>query len=347
VLREYEELEHRRLAYVAFTRAEVALFVSGHWWGLTQKETLGPHAFLSGVREACLDGAGTVAHWADRPEQGVTNPHVRDAARGLAWPAPLDPQVQERTRAVASAVRAVDAVQGALPGLGSGFSGSGLSAVEAAEVHEWDLLTSALLEEEQARHASTRVVALPEALSASLLMRALAEPEAVAQEIVRPMPRPPAPAARRGTQFHAWVETRYGQQSLIDPEDLPGAADADIVSEEELQELQSAFERSSYAQRTPVAVEAPFALVVAGRVVNGRIDAVFASSEPGVAYEVVDWKTGSARHLDPMQLAVYRLAWATRMGVPVDQVGAAFLVVATGEILRPDTSAQVAQLLSL
>jgi DNA helicase-2/ATP-dependent DNA helicase PcrA len=347
VLKEYDALEHRRLAYVAFTRAEVALFASGHWWGLTQNSTRGPHAFLQGVREACLDGAGAVAHWADPPEQGATNPHVRDAVRGVAWPAPLDPQVQERTRAVAEAVRAVDAVQGALPGLGSGFSAAGLTPSESAEVHEWDLLTAALLEEEQARHASSRVVALPEALSASLLMRALAEPEAVAQDIVRPMPRPPAPAARRGTQFHAWVETRYGQQSLIDPEDLPGAADADILSEEELLELQAAFERSAYAQRTPVAVEAPFALVVAGRVVNGRIDAVFASSDPGVTYEVVDWKTGSARHLDPMQLAVYRLAWAARAGVPVEQVAAAFLVVATGDILRPDTSAQVALLRSL
>ena len=81
--------------------------------------------------------------------------------------------------------------------------------------------------------------------------------------------------------------------------------------------------------------------MVAGRVVAGRIDAVFAD---GAGFEVVDWKTGSAEHLDPMQLAVYRVAWSRLAGVPVGQVGAAFLVVGTGAVLRPDTDAAVAAL---
>ena len=58
-----------------------------------------------------------------------------------------------------------------------------------------------------------------------------------------------------------------------------------------------------------------------------------------------DWKTGSAEHVDPMQLAVYRLAWARQVDVPLDRVGAAFLVVGTGEVLRPDTDALVSALL--
>ncbi len=132
-----------------------------------------------------------------------------------------------------------------------------------------------------------------------------------------PCRRPPAPAARRGTEFHAWVETRYGQQSLIDPDDLPGSADADIASDEALLQLKAAFEGGPYAHRVPVAVEAPFALLVGGRVVNGRIDAVF-EADPGsvAAYDVIDWKTGSGEHVDAMQLAIYRLAWARSHGRP-------------------------------
>ena len=98
-------------------------------------------------------------------------------------------------------------------------------------------------------------------------------------------------ATGRCTAFHAWGESRYGQQSLIDPDELPGAGDDDIVSDARLEELKAAFERSAFAGRTPVAVEAPFAIVVGGRVVRGRIDAVF---ERNGRYDVIDWKTGSA-----------------------------------------------------
>jgi DNA helicase-2/ATP-dependent DNA helicase PcrA len=90
-----------------------------------------------------------------------------------------------------------------------------------------------------------------------------------------------------------------------------------------------------------VALEEPFSILVRGRVVNGRIDAVF---ESGGRFDVIDWKTGSDRHVDPMQLALYRLAWAGLRGVPVADVDAAFVIVATGEVLRPDTTAALAQL---
>jgi DNA helicase-2/ATP-dependent DNA helicase PcrA len=211
-------------------------------------------------------------------------------------------------------------------------------------VERWDLLLGALVDEERARHATEHVVPLPASVSASLLMRALADPETVARDLARPMPRPPAPAARRGTEFHAWVETRFGQQSLLDPDDLPGSADAGIASDAALAELKAAFSASSWAERDPVGVEVPFALLLGGRVINGRIDAVFASAG---RFEVVDWKTGTGGGVDPLQLAIYRLAWARLRGVPVDTVDAAFVLVNTGEVLRPDTDEQVAALLTM
>ena len=346
VLRDLSDLEDQRLAYVAFTRAEQGLAVSGHWWGPTQATRRGPDAFLSTVHQACLDGFGQVVHWADEPGADAANPQVREASVPMVWPPAPDADYRLRLREIADRVTAVTQMQPALPGVDAVPSGGGSSA-ERERILEWDVLAAALLEEARGRHAPVRQVRLPDAVSASLLMRALQEPDAVALEIARPMPRPPAPAARRGTAFHAWVETRYGQQTLIDPDDLPGSADADIASDEDLAALKVAFEGSPYAHRIPVAVEAPFALLVGGRVVNGRVDAVFeGDGGRGAAYDVIDWKTGSGRNVDPMQLAIYRLAWAQRTGVPVDRVAAAFVIVGTGEVLRPDTDAAVARLLA-
>ena len=91
------------------------------------------------------------------------------------------------------------------------------------------------------------------------------------------MPAAPDPYARRGTAFHAWLEQRFGADRLLDLDELPGAADADAAPDEELAALQERFLASEWADRTPVEVEVPFATVIAGVVVRGRMDAVFAA----------------------------------------------------------------------
>jgi DNA helicase-2/ATP-dependent DNA helicase PcrA len=151
------------------------------------------------------------------------------------------------------------------------------------------------------------------------------------------MPRPPQPAARRGTRFHAWVETRFEalKLPLLEPDELPGS-DAEIADEHDLEALKEAFERTEYAHRTPYRVEEPFQLSLAGRVIRGRIDAVYKDGDgEDATYEIVDWKTNRRRDADPLQLAVYRLAWAERQRVPVESVTAAFLYVRTGQVVRP------------
>jgi len=84
----------------------------------------------------------------------------------------------------------------------------------------------------------------------------------------------------------------------------------------------------------PHAVEAPFALVLAGQVVRGRIDAVYA--EPDGSWLVIDWKTNQRQTADPLQLALYRLAWAELQGVPLEQVAAGFHYVRSGETVLPE-----------
>ncbi|GDY76919.1 hypothetical protein SAV31267_064040 [Streptomyces avermitilis] len=179
---------------------------------------------------------------------------------------------------------------------------------------------------------------LPASLTASQLLELAADPDGFAQELARPMPRPPQPAARRGTRFHAWVEARFEELRLpmLEPDELPGS-EAEIADERDLEALKDAFERTPYAHRTPYRVEVPFQLAIAGRVVRGRIDAVYRKEgNDGTTYEIVDWKTSRTRTADPLQLAVYRLAWAEQQGVPLESVTTTFLYVRSGEVVRPD-----------
>ncbi|WP_435851953.1 ATP-dependent helicase [Streptomyces rubradiris] len=215
--------------------------------------------------------------------------------------------------------------------------GTGLTPEEARTIASWDrdldALTGELL---RARQAVTEVP-LPATLTASQLLRLAEDPDGLAQELARPMPRPPQPAARRGTRFHAWVEARFEELTLplLEPDELPGG-DAEIADERDLEALKEAFERTEYARRTPYRVEAPFQITLAGRVIRGRIDAVYRNGDGDEAtYEIIDWKTGRTRTADPLQLAVYRLGWAEQQGVPPESVTAAFLYVRTGEVVRP------------
>jgi DNA helicase-2/ATP-dependent DNA helicase PcrA len=326
--RSHLEREERRLGYVAFTRARRLLIGSGHWWGPTQKKKRGPSPFLAELREHAESGAGLVALWTDEPAED-SNPSLQVPA-SYVWPTAYDEEPYQRRRAAA------DQVLADLHTLAAGAaleSVAGLTVREREQLDRLDRETALLLEEERAARRPVRDVLLPATLSASQVLRLQADPEGFARDLVRPLPRQPVAAARRGTRFHAWVETLFDQRPLLDPDELPGAEDDGVVDDADLVALQQAFLASPYGGRKPYAVEAAFALTLAGRVVRGRIDAVYDLG--GGRWEVVDWKTGSGG-ADPLQLAIYRLAWAGLAGVPVASVDAAFLYVRTGEIRRYD-----------
>jgi DNA helicase-2/ATP-dependent DNA helicase PcrA len=110
--------------------------------------------------------------------------------------------------------------------------------------------------------------------------------------------------------------------------------------------MQAAFRRSPWAHRNPIDVEVPFETSIAGTVIRGRMDAVFA--EPGGRWVVVDWKTGAEpgpadEAAVAVQLAVYRLAWARLMAARtgadeatmLERVGAAFHYVRSGRTIAP------------
>jgi DNA helicase-2/ATP-dependent DNA helicase PcrA len=179
-------------------------------------------------------------------------------------------------------------------------------------------------------------VPLPGHLAVTDLVALARDPAALARRVRRPVPTRPAPLARRGTAFHAWLEERYGGERLLDVDELPGAADAGAAPDSDLALLQERFLASAWADRSPEEVEVAFETVIGGVVVRGRIDAVFADPDGG--WTVVDWKTGDPPR-DPsaasVQLAAYRLAWAELSGTPVDRVRAAFHFVRADRTVAP------------
>jgi DNA helicase-2/ATP-dependent DNA helicase PcrA len=319
--RDGDLLEERRLGYVAFTRAKDILVATGHWWGPTQKKPRGPSAYLELLRRHAADEAG----WAVQPAPDAENPELSTVTE-VSWPAPADPERHRRRIAAAELVTQARTT-------GPLTDEADLLLDEQATVARWDTELERLLDEARTgRRRTAQEVTLPLSLSATQLLRLAGDPDGLAAELARPMPRKPNRAARFGTRFHAWVEGYFGQQVLLDPDDLPGAADKGVVDDTDLVELMDAFRDGPYGDRTPLEIEAPFALSLGGRVIRGRIDAVYRTDD---GYDVVDWKTHRRETADPLQLAVYRVAWAELTGVPVDKVGAAFYYVRTGDIVRP------------
>ncbi|MFC9792218.1 UvrD-helicase domain-containing protein [Streptomyces sp. NPDC127584] len=298
--------------------------------------------------EAVTTRLAALAPRADAPRAAAAAPGARDPHPEDLWPDEDEPVWDEDEEALpedthADAVPAPREPESAAeppePESAEEPHG-GLTPEDARAVASWDRDLTALTAELRRARATTRDVVLPAYLSASQVLRLAADPDGFAQELARPMPKAPQPAARRGTRFHAWVESRFEELPLpfLGPEDLPGgedfAGEPEILDEHDLDELKEAFARTAYAHRTPYRVEVPVHLSLGGRVVRGRIDAVYRDPETG-AYEIVDWKTSRVRTADPLQLALYRLAWAEQHGLAPEEVAAAFVYVRTGEVARP------------
>jgi DNA helicase-2/ATP-dependent DNA helicase PcrA len=373
--------EERRLAYVAATRAAFWLACSGYWWG-EGASRLGPSAFLTEVRGVCEAGEGIVTTWEPEPDEDAENPALAEpptalwpaeaaadarasavrAAAQLVTAAIADLERHSRRAPArplarpAAAAAARDGASAAAEPDGSGGAerdgrcAAGPAGTGAADpdgyqelVDSWASEAELLLAERARRRAGGQPqVALPRQLPVSALVAMARDPGELAAQVRRPMPRPPAPHALRGTEFHRWLEERFGQPQLIDADELPGAADdpGGAEPDAELAELKAKFAASEWADRQPAEVEVPFETLVADRLVRGRIDAVFADAADG-RYDVVDWKTGrppggeAERHAAAVQLAAYQLAWAELAGVQVSDVRAAFYYVRFDQTVRP------------
>lgn len=359
--------EERRLAYVAFTRARHAILATASVWSTGSRPRVtsrfleelvdtgsavgcavhgesGSSAPAGRVGQSSMPqplNHGALVHigpWRDMPP--TVPPPTRPsglADDGVLWPLPHPVLHGARVADAALAVRSAS----------SRSDRAWLSASDGDTREE--LITVLLAEWAERRREVTAQVELPAHLSASQLVALSTDSDRFALDLRRPVPSRPDAAARRGTDFHAWVEQHYASAAMIDPDELPGFADVDAVPELDLSGLRERFLGTEWADRTPVELETAVETVIAGVAIRGRIDAVFRDRDGWI---IIDWKTGVPR-VDvvngslAVQLATYRIAWARLRGVPIERVRAGFCFVSTGETIWPDlpTEAELVHLL--
>lgn len=317
------ETDERRLAYVAVTRAEHTVIASSSWWGPSQSRLRGPSDFLVTLHKH----ATTPGIWSPEPDKDDKNPLLENAA-GISWPQDAGAHVRPKL------IDAAKLVNNAAP-----EDIRELSEAELDLIATWDADFAAIEQEFALSQQDERIVKLPANLSASQVMDLKKNESEFLKSLVRPMPRQPSPAASRGTKFHAWVEEFFKQRALFDPDSLPGSVDSDIYSDQQLEDLKSAFEEGLFAGRNPHALEQSFSMLINGRTWIGRMDAIFTGTTenneaPG--WLVVDWKTGKPGSADELQLSIYRHALAELKQCDPELVQAAFYYVSAKELYLPE-----------
>ena len=181
-------------------------------------------------------------------------------------------------------------------------------------------------------------------------MRFHADPQAFRDDLRRPMPRPADRGAGIGTAFHEWVSQRLAPAEPIPLFDVEEIAEFDgesttsqvipsqpgSVAGHVLQSLCQAFEESRWAGATVLAIEKSFVMTIGETVVRGRLDAVVADPDRPGDELVIDWKTSPPRSADPLQLSIYRLAWAQARGIDPSKVRAVFHHVGANETISAE-----------
>lgn len=198
----------------------------------------------------------------------------------------------------------------------------------------------ALLLREQQLRKSPRLPALPLRLSASAVVRLLTQAEEFAKQLARPYPSLYSESAQLGTSFHANLEQAFLSGSELD---------FSSWSEEE-EKLGVSFAGSRFAAMQPLLVEQSIEFALAGSVIVCKLDAVY---QLGDDYQVVDWKSGKTPKDQDLankaiQLALYRIAIARHLSVPIERISASFFYAESGEELKPQlpSEAEVARRLS-
>ncbi|HEX2267132.1 MAG TPA: ATP-dependent DNA helicase, partial [Actinomycetota bacterium] len=331
-LRDQEVIEERRTCYVALTRARKRLFpTAAHWYGegLRPKD---PSAFFDELAD-WAEESGLAAF--DRgPEVSDENPLVGYRERFVRdWPGPaLRDQPDAVFRAgwrrtaldVASNRSVLDNLVQAMP--------PEQRSEYETEAKQNTLLGEHLVEREREPPAGREP---PSTVSVAGVIEYARCPKRFYWSAVRPLPRFSGPAARLGTQLHAWIERKSsGQTSLLELDEAPDLTAEELAgSPGKLERLQKVFNDSRFATAPPLYAERPFLLYLERFVVNGRIDAIY--GHPDGPWEVVDYKTGTPPSADDvlagLQLDLYALACTEVWGKKPEDVRLTYFYLSTGE----------------
>ena len=315
-------VEESRLAYVAITRAKQGLLcTTSHF--RTGNQVVDPSTLFELFINASKDISGaTIINQVDVPD-GL-NP-LKENPKTSLWPTPSDKLAKLRHVAqLTESAKPLDIDRE----LGMSISDDQRSIL---------LDMQALINEIKNKQDYLKVV-LPTRLSVSTLLYLAKDPAQLALRIRRPMPNHIDKYARRGTEFHLWLENHFAHPALISVDELFNQNIESNEVDAPLERLQIAWLASEWANKTPEDIEFGFETMIDSTLVRGRIDAVY---KVGIdKYEVVDWKTGKVKSGDDLeiaavQLAMYRLAYSKLNSVPIENISAAFHYVADNQTVRP------------
>jgi DNA helicase-2/ATP-dependent DNA helicase PcrA len=282
--------DERRLFYVALTRAKQRLAVSASWWYGRDKKEKGPSPFWNELAEL---SSGSLVEIVERAEQPERNPLFDAMEDRRKWPPVARAGIEDELfrqgwgNAADEAVSGEPTVQSMLAEL----TDDERAATEALiEGHKRDLDVIAAAAVREAPIEPT----VPDILSATSLVR-LNKGEITAWDLIRPLPERPTAARRVGTEVHRLIEETSRGVSAF-PEETELDEPSEMSEPSRLGEMLARF-REVYGERRlatlpsgDAMVELPFALRRDGRIVRGRIDAVYETDDGGL--EIVDFKTG-------------------------------------------------------
>lgn len=319
----YKELEREeglRLFYVALTRSAQALLITGsqntHTTQAKGEEDLLPEFITIHEKfpELCT-------HWATEEECAQAHQHYHHTNKeGFFKTNPLPVRYTDAYRE--------DYNHGAQL-IEHTTTRNRKEHTDTSILSLWEQEVSAIIEEHNKEQNPDIRVPLPRNLTTTECVNVAKNAEEFARNLARPIPFKPNRYAKQGTAFHLWVENHYsGQGSLwegintqpefeayfehhdTDPAEIENFDDGTI------ERLKEKFRNSSWYNRQAALAEQGFEISIGGKIIRGRIDALFHEGEDlTTGWTVVDWKTGQPpkgkdKEAAAVQLAVYRIGAA-------------------------------------
>jgi DNA helicase-2/ATP-dependent DNA helicase PcrA len=280
-----------RLAYVAATRAAHLLVVSGHGWDGTVKKERKPSPLWLMASTTPGSRIGVIEPVSETP------PEIDVYIEPAPAPDPLFPLGPKA--ALRRTVSDPDWIEEEHPELASAVA----ERVVQLELAVEDLATPRI------EHLQQRFV-----VSVTNLVALASCPQRFKWIHHDRLPRRPRNSAVFGTAFHRRIELH--NLGVIAFEDQ-GAGHYDSVADTDAEtsgrpqsDPWNLFERSRFADESPIHIEAPFEVEVGTGSIRGKVDAIYESGQGD--WEIVDYKSGRYRD-DParrVQLEAYAIAAA-------------------------------------
>ena len=301
--------DERRLFYVALTRAKQRLAVTAAWWYGRDKASKGASPFWEEVAQLEDQGLVQVVERAELPEE---NPMFDAMEDRRTWPPAArigmeDPLFDQGWGSAADEIVSGSVTVESLLAALSDDDRVEAERLIAMQSQDLSVIATAMTNE------PPPAPSVPDFVSATSFVR-LEKGEVTPWDLVRPLPDRPTIERRIGTEVHRLIEERSRGISTF-PDETELDEPSEVAQPGRIGEALEKWAELGYGDRTLATLpsgepmtELPFALTMDGKVIRGRIDAVYEMDDGGL--EIVDFKTGRSFEVsnEADQLDVYARA---------------------------------------